>query len=272
VNMSESSENLMLYFTPASSYSQKVLIALNYLNLKHDLHIINLFGGEQMETWYLDLNPKGEVPCLKDGETILTDSADILQYLNDTYDTRRSDEKLIPNPVTPLGRSVASLHQELCSVKIFLLTFGSFFHPELTKDRDISDDEAKQRKDFLNSAPSSVESKLENALSPYKECFNYKLTKLATGRAMVSDEDKVKGEIDILNQKLEKVEEQLTQGGKKWLFGDYPSVADITLIVMLKRMQSIGFQHHFFADNAKPKCQEYYQRALNEEFVKKGFP
>jgi len=269
LTMSESNENLILYGTAVSSYTQKVLLALNCLNLKFDIHVINLFAGEQLETWYLDLNPKGEVPCLKDGETILTDSADILQYLNDTYDTRRSDEKLIPNPVTPLGRNVAALNQDLSSVKMFLLTFGSFMHPELTKERSVSAEEVAKRTEFLNTAPNKVEQKLQSAVSPYKECYNYKLTKLATGKAMVSDADSIKNEIEIMNQKLEKVEEQLGQGSRKWLFGDYPSVADITLIVLLKRMQNIGFEHYFFADNSKPKCQAYFQRAMTEEFVKK---
>lgn len=85
--MSES-QDMLLYHALPSSFSQKVVLALNYLNLKYESRLVNLFEGEQLEPWFLDLNPKGEVPTLQDGAVTLTDSADIIQYLNDTYDTR----------------------------------------------------------------------------------------------------------------------------------------------------------------------------------------
>ena len=86
--MSES-QGLTLYHALPSSFSQKVVLALNYLNLKYESRLVNLFDGEQLEPWFLDLNPKGEVPTLQDGEVTIADSADILQYLNDKYDSRR---------------------------------------------------------------------------------------------------------------------------------------------------------------------------------------
>ena len=85
--MSES-QDIILYHALPSSFSQKVVLALNYLNLKYESRLVNLFNCEQLEPWFLDLNPKGEVPTLKDGDVVLTDSADIIQYLNDTYDIR----------------------------------------------------------------------------------------------------------------------------------------------------------------------------------------
>lgn len=85
--MSES-QDLVLYHALLSSFSQKVVLALESLNLGYESRFVNLGIGEQLEPWYLDLNPKGEVPTLKDGDVVLTDSADIIQYLNDTYDTR----------------------------------------------------------------------------------------------------------------------------------------------------------------------------------------
>lgn len=87
--MAGDTQEMILYHTKASSFSQKVVIALKYLNLKYEEKIVNLFECEHLEEWFLDINPKGEVPALKDGDVKLADSADILQYLNDTYDTRR---------------------------------------------------------------------------------------------------------------------------------------------------------------------------------------
>lgn len=87
MQMSESQE-LVLYHSLLSSYSQKTVLALDSLSLKYESRFVNLGAAEQLEPWYLDLNPKGEVPTLRDGDVVLTDSADIIQYLNDTYDTR----------------------------------------------------------------------------------------------------------------------------------------------------------------------------------------
>ena len=60
-----------------------------------------------------------------------------------------SDEKLIPNPVTPLGRSVVEVNQLICSVRTFVLTFGAAFHPQHTKDSTLSAEESKGRRGEL---------------------------------------------------------------------------------------------------------------------------
>jgi len=268
--VSESAE-LTLYYTPSSFYSQKIVMALEYLNLKYEKKHINIFAGEQLEPWYLDINPKGEVPVLKDGEVLLADSADILQYLNDTYDTRRSDEKLLPNPVTPLGRQVSTLNQVVCSVKVFILTFGILFHPKHASRIALSPEEIESRKGFLSKTVQTLEAKMATAVSPYKECYNYKLTKFATGAAMLSDEDALLNEIDITKETMQKCEDQLAQSKGKWLLTDFASVVDITLMVILKRIHNLGIEHHFFSDGRMAKLKAYYERGLQESFVQQTF-
>ena len=39
----------------------------------------------QYETWFLELNPRGQVPILQDGMRVLPDSNRILEYLDDNF-------------------------------------------------------------------------------------------------------------------------------------------------------------------------------------------
>lgn len=53
--------------------------------LKFKSHLIDLGRGEQLEPWFLKLNPKCEVPVLKDGVKIIPDSRRIIDYIEDNF-------------------------------------------------------------------------------------------------------------------------------------------------------------------------------------------
>ncbi len=82
--------NIDLY-TAATPNGYKVSIMLEELNLKYNVHKIDLSKGTQREGWFLELNPNGRIPVLKHGEDIIFDSGAILYYLASKYN------KLIPN-------------------------------------------------------------------------------------------------------------------------------------------------------------------------------
>ncbi|XP_003745766.1 ganglioside-induced differentiation-associated protein 1 [Galendromus occidentalis] len=262
-----SSRGLILYHALPSSYSQKVVLALKYLNLTYESRLVNLFDGEQLEPWFLDLNPKGEVPTLKDGDLVLTDSADIIQHLNDRYDTRRSDEKLIPNPVTPVGRSVAEVNQLICSVKTFVLTFGAAFHPQHTENSTLSDEESKGRRAFVDKMTECIREKLAVAKPPYKESYTYKLTKISTGGALLKDENVFLAELKSTREVLERIEDHLSRSQGKWIFFDHLTLADISLAVLLYRIKKLGLQHHFWAEGSLPNVASYLDRVLKDPTV-----
>lgn len=50
--------------------------------------------GEQYERWFLQLNPKGEVPVLQDTGKIIPDSARIIDYLEDNFSNGMKHEQL----------------------------------------------------------------------------------------------------------------------------------------------------------------------------------
>jgi maleylacetoacetate isomerase len=80
-------EKLTLYSYFRSSAAYRVRIALNLKGLCYDQRFVHLVkgGGEQHSNSYREINPQRLVPSLMVGATILTQSAAICEYLEETY-------------------------------------------------------------------------------------------------------------------------------------------------------------------------------------------
>lgn len=74
--------SIILYGVPLSPYVRKVRVCLAHKKLDYKLEIISPFNQPD---WFLELNPLGRIPALKDGELSLADSSVICQYLDDKY-------------------------------------------------------------------------------------------------------------------------------------------------------------------------------------------
>ncbi len=78
---------LVLYSYWRSSAAYRVRIALNLKGLSYETRPIHLVrdGGEQHTAEYRALNPQETVPCLLDGDRVITQSLAILEYLEEMY-------------------------------------------------------------------------------------------------------------------------------------------------------------------------------------------
>lgn len=76
---------MKLYSYWRSSASYRVRIALNLKGLKYDIVPVNLLKSEQKEEAYRKLNVQGRVPALLDGESLITQSVAIIEYLEERY-------------------------------------------------------------------------------------------------------------------------------------------------------------------------------------------
>jgi len=85
---------VVLYSYYRSSAAYRVRIALNLKNIAYEIRPVHLLknGGEQFKADYLALNPQGRVPVLLVDGQILTQSAAIIEYLEETY----PDPPLLP--------------------------------------------------------------------------------------------------------------------------------------------------------------------------------
>lgn len=46
---------------------------------------VDILGGENYKPCYLEINPRGEVPVLRDGVKVIPDSNRIVDYLEDNF-------------------------------------------------------------------------------------------------------------------------------------------------------------------------------------------
>ena len=83
---------MKLYDFELSGNCYRVRLLLSLLGLKHEVLTVNLMKGENREPWFLKLNPRGQVPALDDGGTVVWDSMAILVYLARKY----GGEKWLP--------------------------------------------------------------------------------------------------------------------------------------------------------------------------------
>ena len=57
------------------------LVLLEELNAPHELHVLNVRGGDTRKPEYLAVNPMGKVPALKHGDALITEQVAIFTYL-----------------------------------------------------------------------------------------------------------------------------------------------------------------------------------------------
>lgn len=76
---------MKLYDFNLSGNCYKVRLMLSLLQLRYELINVDLACGEQKLPPFLTLNPRGQVPVLHDGDTIVWDSMAILAYLATKY-------------------------------------------------------------------------------------------------------------------------------------------------------------------------------------------
>jgi glutathione S-transferase len=79
--------NIILYSLDGTPNCIKVTLALEELNLEYTTHTIDIRKNVHKEDWFLEINPNGRIPALKDGNQRVFESGAILLYLTDKYDT-----------------------------------------------------------------------------------------------------------------------------------------------------------------------------------------
>ncbi len=81
---------LTLYTHPMSPCAQKVRFVLAEKGLAFESRHIDLPAKENLEPWYLKLNPTGVVPTLVHGDQVIIESSLICEYLEEAFpDTAR---------------------------------------------------------------------------------------------------------------------------------------------------------------------------------------
>jgi len=87
VQLGETTMTLVLHGYWRSGTSYRTRIALNLKGLAYETRPLNLLASEQSSDDYRRLNPQGLVPALETDGRVLTQSAAILEWLEETWPT-----------------------------------------------------------------------------------------------------------------------------------------------------------------------------------------
>lgn len=267
----DNGNGLLLYQYYPSYFSQKVVFALFEKKLKFKSHIIDLARGEQFEPWFLKLNPKCEVPVLKDGVKIIPDSRRIIDYIEDNF-SNGDTPRLIPEKGTPEYQTMERMRDLLDNIPNALITFGCLNHPDLTGEIRMPAQEIKARRTFFCGRLNILSDYSEK----YKEFQDHYLVKKASTEKLqtaIADRNEVeKGILDVLyalNEAEKLLASQEKGGVKNWLCGKKFTIADISLCVLLNRLNVLGLLDKFFKGDDFKHLQDYFKRAQQRDSFKR---
>ncbi|KRT78723.1 Glutathione S-transferase [Oryctes borbonicus] len=271
------SNGLLLYYHHYSYYSQKVLMALHEKNLPFEECVVDIIKGAQFEPWFLEINPRGEVPVLQDVGKIIPDSTRIIDYLEDNF-SNGDTPRLIPiDQGAETRQKVMQFRQLLDQVPAGIVTMGSIFHPEFVKNPK-APFFGPVRKMLANAETNSSAILREYAEKnpKHKDILLQKADLQEKKHFQVISKDEFAKVIGKLDNVLDKIEEELAKHGKDkknwWLCTDRFTVADVSLAILLERLNQLGFESRFWTGGRRPNIEKYYENVKLRESYTKTIP
>jgi glutathione S-transferase len=203
-----------LWHSALSPCAQKVRIVLAEKGLDWSGYIVNLADKENLRPWYLELNPKGVVPTLRDGGAIVTESTIIIEYLDDRY----PDPAM--RPEDPVARAHMRGWTKLVDEKIHP-GFGELGWPLMVRPAWLKKTDAEQQ------------AMLAAVKDPKRRERQARL--LVAGIGSPETRETVR----MLDSVMSDMDRALEEGGS-WLTGDTFSLADAAMIPYVSALEHFG--------------------------------
>ena len=231
---------LELYNAPVSTCSQKVRMALAEKGLAWTDRIVHFERGEHLSDWYLKLNPNGVVPTLVHDGYVIVDSSVINEYLEDVF---------LDKPLRP-SKPVALAHMRMWRQYIDEVPTEAIRYPSFNAH-------------FVRliASKSATEMEAYVARLPLRKHFYQRM-----GRTGFSKSD-VDAALDRLRQTVERMDKSL--GETKWLANDMLTLADISVMPTIVRMEDLGLAH-IWTD--LPRVKHWYARLQDRPAFANTYP
>jgi glutathione S-transferase len=204
----------MLYNAPQSTCSQRVRFVLNAKQLPFAETKLDLLEGDQLKPEYLKINPNGVVPTLDHDGDIVIDSTVIIEYLDEVF-----PEPVNFTPRDPLRRAamraLMRFIDEVPAAAVRVPTYNIAFLPRFA---------AMSEEEFLAFANSK----------PLRKEFM-----LAMGRTGFPKKD-MDASLERMNRTYARMEDAIEASGGPWLLGKDLSLADISVMPAVVRMDDLG--------------------------------
>lgn len=219
------------YDNDMSVCAQKVRLVLAAKNLEHQRHALDLRAGDQFKPDYLELNPKAVVPTIVDNGIPIIESTVIIAYLDDAYPEaplKPTDPVLRATMLRWMILPDASLH-DACG----LTSFGLAFRHQLAA--------------LPPEALAAIYAK-----NPDEKRRQHMRTIVEQGL----DAPGVGAAIRTYYASIQSMAKALSEA--QWLAGDAWSLADITMLPYVLRLEHLGLDW-FWSD--APQVAEWLARS-----------
>ena len=80
---------IKFFYGSGSPPAWRVWLALEYKGLAYDLRVLSFDAGDTRRADFLEVNPRGRVPAIVDGEFVLYEANAIVEYLEEQYPATR---------------------------------------------------------------------------------------------------------------------------------------------------------------------------------------
>jgi len=210
----------LLHFM-GSSCSQKVRVFLNLKGIAWQSHPIDLMSNENMQPWFLGINPRGLVPVLVHDGAVHIESNDIIQYLEKKFPAPR----LIPagheNEVAALLKHEDDLHLDLRT-----LSFRFVFAPPGPPKPPAALDS------YIANGSGTVLGKKDHEKQAQIEFWQRAAKEGFTDERACASAQKFRAEFEALDKTLAK---------QPYLMGNALSVLDIAWLIYQHRLALAGY-------------------------------
>ncbi len=233
---------LQVYHFWDSTCSMKVRFCVEEKEIPHEKIFVDLLAFEQLQPWYLEINPNGVAPSIVHDGTAINESTVINEYLEEVFPER----PMLPrDPVARAKvRSLVRIEDGKMHEAFRAPTFNLMIKPMF---EECSDEEVERIA----------------ANHPQKWIGEYWKKTIRTP----VDAEAVEASFDDLRNVMKKLDAVL-QDGRDWLGGDDVSLAEASFVSLVDRTEYLG-RPDLFADypaldawRLRLKARPSYQRAV----------
>ncbi|XP_052892472.1 ganglioside-induced differentiation-associated protein 1 isoform X2 [Anopheles moucheti] len=264
-------DGLILYCNQYSYYCLKVLQALHEKGIRFTKYDIDVTNDEHFSEWFLELNPRAELPVLQNGLLIVPGSTRILDYLEENYPKNKPLRM-------PIGtdKLIVGFRQTIESLPIGVITIGSFLHPQhvgspkfpfvlpvrqtiLAREETL----AQRLRAYATEYPAFAEVLLKKA-----DFHDRK-------RSIIASEEYFCKLLVALDDFLTSVEQYLTTIDieRCWLTGtDTFTLVDIGLGTLLHRLYVLGLEDRFWGEGKRPHIGRFFTKVCQRESFQSVLP
>uniref|UniRef100_T1GGF0 GST N-terminal domain-containing protein n=1 Tax=Megaselia scalaris TaxID=36166 RepID=T1GGF0_MEGSC len=278
----ELGDDLILYFHPYNFYSQKILLILHERNIKFTPYIVDLAAGEQFSSWFLNLNPKGDVPVLQDGCFIVPDSDHIINYLDGKFRSEKHPSLKSKNMQKFDLEKFNNYNQLVRKLPIGAISLGSFVHEDLKLNpkapfigpvrKTCLKNNEKIHDVLKNTIETQSSEEKTHQLKSTQIALKKKFEVQSKRKEIISDREKYQTLLDAVKEVLVFFDKELESTNQEWLISNNFSYADINLGLLLYRLYTLGFENYFWTYGKLPNLESYFLRFKNRESLNKTLP